>query len=229
MLPHKATTLVPGARPHVSIRGQHRGATGPADRVSSQSCRYLHLWRCRGWRKTVGVILEPLRYATRVANYTAGFFRRSTPQITNPGGLWDESQNFYPRLGGIPHVGMREWRWPRAGRIKFSHLEFDSTVYVWQGAQIALICFDELTHFTAHQFFYLVSRNRSTAACAPTFAPPATPTPTAGSPTSWRGDRPAERAGNPRAGRCAALLRPRRGEDHLARPARGIDATALST
>jgi hypothetical protein len=28
--------------------------------------------------------------------------RRSTPQITNPGGLWDESQNFYPRLGGIP-------------------------------------------------------------------------------------------------------------------------------
>jgi hypothetical protein len=47
------------------------------------------------------------------------FFRRSTPQITNPGGLWDESKNFYPRLGGIPHVGLREWRWPRAGRIKF--------------------------------------------------------------------------------------------------------------
>jgi hypothetical protein len=39
---------------------------------------------------------------------------------------------------------MREWRWPRAGRIKFSHLQFDSTVYDWQGAQIALICFDEL-------------------------------------------------------------------------------------
>ncbi len=93
--------------------------------------------------------------------------RRSTPQITNPGGLWDESQNFYPRLGGIPHVGMREWRWPRAGRIKFSHLQFDSTVYDWQGAQIALICFDELTHFTAHQFFYMVSCNRSTCGVRP--------------------------------------------------------------
>lgn len=55
-----------------------------------------------GGGKTVGLILEPLRYATRVANFTAVFFRRSTPQITNPGGLWDESQNFYPRLGGIP-------------------------------------------------------------------------------------------------------------------------------
>ena len=120
-----------------------------------------------GGGKTVGLILEPLRYATRVVNFTAVFFRRSTPQITNPGGLWDESKNFYPRLGGIPHIGMREWRWPRAGRIKFSHLQFDGTVYDWQGAQITLICFDELTHFTAHQFFYMVSRNRSTCGVRP--------------------------------------------------------------
>ena len=86
-----------------------------------------------GGGKTVGLILEPLRHATRVVNFTAVFFRRSTPQITNPGGLWDESQNFYPRLGGVPHVGMREWRWRNGGRIKFSHLQFDSTVYDWQG------------------------------------------------------------------------------------------------
>jgi predicted phage terminase large subunit-like protein len=120
-----------------------------------------------GGGKTVGLILEPLRHVGRVANFTAVFFRRTTPQITNPGGLWDESQNFYPRLGGTPHLGAREWRWPRAGKIKFSHLQFETTVYDWQGAQIALICFDELTHFTAHQFFYMVSRNRSTCGVKP--------------------------------------------------------------
>ena len=120
-----------------------------------------------GGGKTVGLILEPLRHVGRVANFTAVFFRRTTPQITNPGGLWDESQTFYPRLGGTPHLGMREWRWPRAGKIKFSHLQFETTVYDWQGAQIALICFDELTHFTAHQFFYMVSRNRSTCGVRP--------------------------------------------------------------
>jgi hypothetical protein len=65
------------------------------------------------------------------------------PQITNPGALWDESRNFYPRIGGAPHLGAREWRWPRAGKIKFSHLQFETTVYDWQGAQITLICFDE--------------------------------------------------------------------------------------
>jgi hypothetical protein len=87
--------------------------------------------------------------------------------ITNPGGLWDESMNIYPRFGGTPHHRSHEWRWPRAGKIKFSHLQFDSTVYHWQGAQIALICFDELTHFTARQFYYLQSRNRSTCGVRP--------------------------------------------------------------
>ena len=120
-----------------------------------------------GGGKTVGLILEPLRHVSRVANFTAVFFRRTMPQITNPGALWDESLNFYPRLGGTPHLGGREWRWPRGGKIKFSHLQFDTTVYDWQGAQIALICFDELTHFTAHQFFYMVSRNRSTCGVRP--------------------------------------------------------------
>jgi len=70
-----------------------------------------------GGGKTVGLILEPLRHVGRVANFTAVFFRRTTPQITNPGGLWDESQNFYPRLGGAPHLRAQEWRWPCGGKI----------------------------------------------------------------------------------------------------------------
>src|ERR1700719_797405 len=120
-----------------------------------------------GCGKTVGLILEPLRHVGRVANFTAVFFRRTTPQITNPGGLWDESQNFYSRLGGTPHLRAQEWRWPCVGKIKFSHLQLATSVYDWQGAQITLICFDELTHFTAHQFFYLLSRNRSTCGVRP--------------------------------------------------------------
>jgi predicted phage terminase large subunit-like protein len=120
-----------------------------------------------GGGKTTGLILEPLRHVSRVANFTAVFFRRTMPQITNPGALWDESLNFYLRLGGAPHVRMREWRWPHGGKIKFSHLQFETTVYDWQGAQITLICFDELTHFSAHQFFYMVSRNRSTCGVRP--------------------------------------------------------------
>src|ERR1700758_4540806 len=39
-----------------------------------------------GGGKRVGLIPGPLRPVGRVANFTAVFFRRTTPQITNPGG-----------------------------------------------------------------------------------------------------------------------------------------------
>lgn len=47
--------------------------------------------------------------------------------------------------------------------MKFAHLEYDKNVYDWQGSQIPFIGFDELTHFTERQFFYMLSRNRSTS------------------------------------------------------------------
>src|SRR3984893_17990742 len=80
-----------------------------------------------GGGKTVGLILEPLRHVGRVANFTAVFFRRTMPQITNPGALWDASRDFYPLVGGTPHLGGREWRWPRGSKIKFAHLQFETT------------------------------------------------------------------------------------------------------
>jgi hypothetical protein len=120
-----------------------------------------------GGGKTFALLLEALRHLGRVPNFTAVVFRRTMPQITNPGGLWDESVNLYRPAGGIPHLIAREWRWLRGGKVKFVHLRFDCTVYDWHGAQITLICFDELTHFTKHQFFYMLSRNRSTCGVRP--------------------------------------------------------------
>jgi predicted phage terminase large subunit-like protein len=46
-------------------------------------------------------------------------------------------------------------------------LEHDKTVLNWQGSQIPLICFDELTHFTQKQFWYMLSRNRSMCGVRP--------------------------------------------------------------
>ena len=89
------------------------------------------------------------------------------PRSPTPVGCGTRAKNSIPGSAARRTSSMREWRWPRGGKIKFSHLQFDSTVYDWQGAQITLICFDELTHFTARQFFYMVSRNRSTCGVRP--------------------------------------------------------------
>jgi predicted phage terminase large subunit-like protein len=42
-----------------------------------------------------------------------------------------------------------------------SHLEHEQTKLDWQGSEVPLLLFDELTHFTSSQFFYMLSRNRS--------------------------------------------------------------------
>ena len=44
-----------------------------------------------GGSKTAGLLLEPLRHVGRVPAFSAVFFRRTTPQITNPGGLWTKA------------------------------------------------------------------------------------------------------------------------------------------
>src|SRR6516164_5143718 len=179
-----------------------------------------------GGGKTVGLIFEPLRYVRRVANFTAVCFRRTTPQITNPGGLWDESQNFYPRLGGIPHLGAREWRWRHGGKIKFAHLQFDNTVYDWQGAQIALICFDELTHFNRASVLLYgqpQSLDLRRAALHPRHLQPGRGQ--LGRRFPGLVDRPGDRPADLRARRHAALLHPRRRKDRVGRSARRADAT----
>ena len=114
-----------------------------------------------GSGKSWAVLLEPLRHVTTNKEFSAVFFRRNTTHIRNPGGLWDESMKLYPYAGGIPVANVLEWRWPKGGKVKMGHLEHENTVLDWQGAQIPLIIFDELTHFTQTQFFYLLSRNRS--------------------------------------------------------------------
>ena len=59
------------------------------------------------------------------------------------------------------------WIFPSGAKVSFAHLENDAAVNKWQGSQIPLIGFDELTHFTKAQFFYMLSRNRSACGVRP--------------------------------------------------------------
>jgi len=125
-----------------------------------------------GGGKTWALLAEAARYIT-VPRYGAVIFRRTSPQITNEGGLWDESMLLYPQLNGIPRHTL-DWQFPigeikargvntkDAANIGFRHLQYEKDKLTWQGSQITMLGFDELTHFTESQFFYMLSRNRST-------------------------------------------------------------------
>ncbi len=120
-----------------------------------------------GGGKTWALLMEPLRHVSN-PEFGAVFFRRTLVQVRNEGGLWDESEKLYPHLSAQPRVAPDlSWTFPAGGSVSFAHLEHEKTVLNWQGAQIPLICFDELTHFTAKQFWYLLSRNRSMCGVRP--------------------------------------------------------------
>jgi hypothetical protein len=119
-----------------------------------------------GGGKSWALLFEPLRHVEN-PDFGAVFFRRTFPEITNEGGLWDEADKLYGRLGARARVGDTEWIFPRGSRVSFRHLQHESNKHAWQGSQIPLICFDELTHFSESQFFYLLSRNRSVCGVRP--------------------------------------------------------------
>ncbi len=118
-----------------------------------------------GVGKTYSLLLEPLRHKD-VKGFGTVCFRRTSPQIRNEGGLWDTSNEIYPLVGAIPRESSLEWDFGLT-KLKFSHLEYEKNIYDWQGSQITLIEFDELTHFSKKMFFYLLTRNRSVCGINP--------------------------------------------------------------
>lgn len=119
-----------------------------------------------GGGKSWALLMEPLRHVAN-KDFGAVLFRRTTVQVRNEGGLWDESEKLYPLIGAAPREHVLEWDFASGAKVSFAHLEHDKTVLNWQGAQIPLIGFDELTHFSAKQFWYMVSRNRSMCGVKP--------------------------------------------------------------
>jgi predicted phage terminase large subunit-like protein len=138
-----------------------RPQPGPQEQFLSTPADIAIFGGAAGGGKSFGVLLEPLRHITSNQRFYVVGFRRNATQITNPGGLWHASMEIYPHTGGRPIAHLREWRWSRGGIFKMTHLEHEYTVLDWQGAELPLIIFDELTHFLESQFWYMLSRNRS--------------------------------------------------------------------
>jgi hypothetical protein len=120
-----------------------------------------------GVGKTYSLLLEPLHYIDKVKGFGGVIFRRTTPQIRNEGGLWDTSMDIFPHVNAKPRESSLEWVFSHGNKLKFAHLEYEKDKLSWQGSQIPFIGFDELTHFTESQFFYILSRNRSACGVKP--------------------------------------------------------------
>ena len=121
-----------------------------------------------GGGKTYSLLLEPLRHIKN-PGFGAVVFRRTIPEIVATGGLWDEASKIYrvPPLNAEPNNQYRRFLFPTGAKVTFSHMLREDDKLNWKSAQIPLLEFDQLETFTETQFFYMLSRNRSTCGVRP--------------------------------------------------------------
>lgn len=133
---------------------------GPQTAFLESSADIVFYGGSAGGGKTYALLLEPL-YDIQNKDFGAVIFRRTTKQVTSEGGLWDTAIDVYSPLGARPNQNDLTLRFPWGSKVTFAHMEHEKNRLDWQGSQIPLIGFDEITHFTWKQFVYMLSRNRS--------------------------------------------------------------------
>lgn len=143
-----------------------RPQPGPQEQFLTTPADIAIFGGAAGCGKSFVLLMEPLRHIDN-RQFGAVIFRREMPQITTEGGLWDTATELYDPLGAEFIQSPYRARFPSGAKVEFHHLQLERTVKKWDGSQIPLIGFDELQHFTATQFFYMLSRNRSLCGVRP--------------------------------------------------------------
>jgi predicted phage terminase large subunit-like protein len=119
-----------------------------------------------GGGKSAGLLLSAAKHSDN-AHYGAVIFRETYAQVTEEGSLWDTSRELFGESGAVATEGNLEWDFPSGAKVSFAYLQHEKDKYKYQGSQMAFIGFDELTHFSEANFWYMLSRNRTTCGVQP--------------------------------------------------------------
>lgn len=117
-----------------------------------------------GGTKSYTALLRNL-FAALVYDSQSIIFRRTSPELTGSGSLWEDSEDLYRSIGYVSRESpVHDWRRGR-GLIEFRHLQHEKDKHDHQSKQYAAVTFDEATHFTEGQFWYIAgSRVRNAPA-----------------------------------------------------------------
>ena len=145
-----------------------RAQEGPQEEFFATPASICIYGGSAGGGKTYGLLLAPLRHINN-PGFRATIFRKNANQIYADGGLLDESVGMYSYFPGIEkrNTPIPSWTFASGARVSFAHIERDDDLMKWQGSQLAMIGFDELVMFSERQFFFMLSRNRSTCGVKP--------------------------------------------------------------
>lgn len=129
------------------------------------TCREAFYGGAAGGGKSDALLMAALQYV-EVPGYAAILFRRTYPELEQPGGLIPRSKEWLTGTGAVYNQQTHTWRFPSTAVLKMSHLQYEDTVYDHQSSEYQFLGYDELTHFLESQVRYMFSRLRRKAGVA---------------------------------------------------------------
>lgn len=87
--------------------------------------------------------------------YRGIIFRRTFPDLERE--IIRLSKEYYPKTGAKYNDQKHTWEWPEFNSYQdFGHVKNDSDIKMYDSSQYNYCGFDELTHFSAHPYHYMV-------------------------------------------------------------------------
>lgn len=109
----------------------------------------------KSWALLADAARDVDRYPTK-----ALILRKTFQDLTQPGGLFAVSREWFSGTDASWDGSKYEWRFPSGAVIKFGYLDNEGDHLRYQGGGYHIVAFDELTQLRQSQYIYLFSRIR---------------------------------------------------------------------
>ena len=134
---------------------------GPQIQAAKSPANILFFGGQAGGGKSYWILLRLAGLAFLYPGLQAVIFRRTMPELVGAGSIWEKSWEVFRPLGFTARSGPYDWRHSNGSVIEFHHLQHEKDMFDHQGREYGAVAFDEGTHFTEAQFWYLYGRARN--------------------------------------------------------------------
>lgn len=108
-----------------------------------------------GGKSWILTLLPLFRGFYKFRGYKGIIFRRTFPDLEKE--IIRLSKDYYPKTGAKYNDQKHTWEWPEFNSYQdFGHVKNDSDIKSYDSSQYNYCAFDELTHFSAHPYHYMV-------------------------------------------------------------------------
>ena len=112
-----------------------------------------------GGGKSDALLMAALQYVD-IPGYAALLFRKTFQDLAQPGALMDRAREWLSGTDATWKDSEKTWHFPSGATLTFGYLDNDNDHFRYQGIEVQMVGFDEVTQHKEFQYRYLFSRLR---------------------------------------------------------------------